>query len=74
MFYVYIIEKGEKKKIYIGYTGSLDQRLKEHGRCNEVDLLYYEAYKNDTDARERERKLKMYGSAWNGLKKRLTLC
>ena len=37
----------------------------------DVDLIYYEAYKNRQDAEERERSFKMSGSVYNGLVKRI---
>ena len=36
-------------------------------------LVYYEAYNNEMQARERERKLKQYGSSYQGLLKRIGL-
>jgi predicted GIY-YIG superfamily endonuclease len=38
-----------------------------------AELIYYESYQTETLARARENKLKQYGSAWHGLKKRLNL-
>ena len=35
-------------------------------------LVYYEAYLNEQDARDRERMLKHYGAARGRLKKRIT--
>ena len=34
-------------------------------------LIYYEAYVSESDARERERKLKQYGAGRGHLKKRI---
>jgi hypothetical protein len=39
----------------------------------EPKLLYYEAYNNDKVAKEREKKLKIRGSAYQGLIKRIGL-
>jgi len=69
MFYTYILKKGENSSFYIGYTGDLRRRIKQHGPC---ELLYYEAYLTKKQAMEREGKLKQYGSAWRALKKRIT--
>ena len=52
--------------MYIGYTGDLRQRIKDHnqGKTKSIKhripfkLIYYEAYKNKTDARKREIELK----------------
>lgn len=60
MYYVYLIKNRLSKQLYIGYTNDLNRRLKEHvGKT--PDLLYYEAYKSEKDARNRELKLKQRG-------------
>ncbi len=69
MYYLYVLQKNNK--FYIGYTGDLKRRIKQHQREGEVILIYYEAYKLEKLARDRERKLKYYGSAWRGLRKRI---
>ena len=82
MFYVYIIKSKKTGKIYIGYTSNLKIRLKEHN-TNRVfstkhkgpwELIYYEAYKSEADAKEREKQLKYYGKALGQLKKRIENC
>ena len=68
-----------QRKLYIGSTSDLRKRLDEHARkqspyTNKADdwkLVYYEAYRNREDARERERMLKSFGSAYGHLKKRI---
>ncbi|MDD5625762.1 MAG: GIY-YIG nuclease family protein [Patescibacteria group bacterium] len=70
MYYVYIIKNQIKKKIYIGYTDDLKRRIKEH-KNKDPELIYYEAYKLEKDARNRERKLKQRGQAIRHLKERL---
>ncbi len=60
MYYVYLIKNSKTDKTYIGSTNDLKRRIREH-RNKEPDLIYYEAYKNETDAREREKKLKQRG-------------
>ena len=71
MHYVYILKNEDTKKLYIGYSNNLKQRLKQHKLITNTGLIYYEAYQYEKDARSRERKLKMYGSAWRALKQRL---
>lgn len=80
MFYVYILNNPKVRKLYIGYTSDLRRRLKEHksGRVRttrvfgtDVELIYYEAYKNKEDAEEREKSFKKSGSVYNGLVKRI---
>lgn len=68
MYYVYIIKNQIKRKIYIGYSDDLKRRIKEH---KNPELIYYEAYKLEKDARNRERKLKQRGQAIRRLKERL---
>ena len=79
MFYVYILKSKKDDKLYIGYTEDLRRRLKEHkqGRSFNtkhrlpVELIYYEAYKNIDDAKDREKSFKHSGSVYNGLTKRI---
>ena len=71
MHYVYILKR-KKDEFYIGQTNDLVRRLEEHKNKYNCELVYYEAFKTEELSRERERKLKNYGSAWRALKKRLT--
>ena len=71
MFYVYILKELKSGRPYIGYTANLKARLKQHAAVRNVALVYYEAYSSSHEARARERKLKAYGSAWRGLKRRI---
>ena len=74
MYYVYVLKNKRMNRLYIGYTEDLNRRLNEHKKKDDsVELVYYEAYTYENQARARERKLKLYGSAWRGLKKRLGL-
>lgn len=74
MEYVYILKNKRTKRTYIGYTKDLKRRLIEHKKeDNDIELVYYEAYNNIKQAQLRERKLKLYGSAWRGLKRRIEL-
>ena len=74
MHYVYVLKKPDSSMVYIGYSGNLKQRIAEHSRSANHRgwlLVYYEAYRDETDARMRERKLKQYGSSRGSLKKRI---
>ncbi|MBP9802630.1 GIY-YIG nuclease family protein [Patescibacteria group bacterium] len=80
MYYVYIL-KLYSDKFYIGYTQDLKRRLSEHkdgksyfvGREKSFKLVYFEAF-NDIDlAKQRERSLKNYGSAYKELLKRIAI-
>ena len=70
MYYVYLIRNLKTGNTYIGSTNDLKRRLQEH-RNKKPDLIYYEAYKDEIDAREREKKLKKRGQTVRRLKERL---
>lgn len=80
MYYIYIIQD-EFDKIYTGYSSNLKNRLRSHllgtttttAKFVNPKLIYYEAYLSEKLARERETKLKQYGSSYTGLIKRLGL-
>jgi putative endonuclease len=80
MFFVYIIQHSEDKDLYIGYTSNLKRRLEEHNACKnkstrrkvgEWQIVYCEIYRSQTDAENREKKLKHHGSAKHELYKRI---
>ncbi|MBY0538985.1 GIY-YIG nuclease family protein [Patescibacteria group bacterium] len=71
MHHVYILQNSASE-YYIGYTNDIERRLREHANKKPgYTLLYYESYQSQAAARDREQKLKYYGSAWRGLKKRI---
>ncbi len=65
-FYVYVLESKRNKQWYIGSTGNLVRRVKEHNLgLNQSTkayipwrLIYYEATLNQQDAKRREYYLK----------------
>ncbi|KKQ42312.1 MAG: hypothetical protein US60_C0020G0018 [Microgenomates group bacterium GW2011_GWC1_37_8] len=80
MYYVYLLKSVRKpERIYIGSTKDLKKRLQEHNsnkshftkNYSPWELIYYEAYKSEKDARVRESKLKQHGKGKQELKKRL---
>ena len=71
MYYVYVMQRIDTAELYIGYTKDLQRRYTEHKRKFPDRLIYYEAYRTESPARLRERKLKHYGSVWRALKKRI---
>jgi len=71
MYHVYILKQKGDNKFYIGYTKDLKQRIEQHKRKANFNLIYYETYQSEKTARNRERKLKYYGSAWRALRKRI---
>ncbi len=81
MHYVYILLSKRDNKLYIGSSNDLNKRLKEHNESKvfttasrrQLELIYYEAYKIERDARIREKRLKHFGKAYQELKKRLTI-
>jgi len=79
MYYVYLLKSQKSHWFYIGCTSNLKKRLKEHNDGESfstkiylpVKLIYYEAYISKSDAYEREKYLKQYGSGLRNLKDRL---
>lgn len=66
MYYVYILQSKRNNKLYAGFTKDLRSRIKKHKskgvhttkRMGEVELIFYEAFKNAKDARRREKYFK----------------
>ena len=74
MFYVYVLKNPKTGALYYGFTSNLKQRFAKHQDMPKHagwNLVYYEAYLNEQDARDRERMLKKYGAARGHLKKRI---
>ena len=60
MYYVYILKHPSEDDIYIGFSTDLCSRMKAHkSEHREWRLACYEAYASETDARARERRLKV---------------
>jgi len=65
-YYVYVIESLKNDELYVGYTVDLRKRLAEHNRGLNFStkpympwqLIHYEAYKSEKDAKRREKYLK----------------
>ena len=65
-YYIYILFNKTRNFIYIGYSENLIQRIQEHnkGRSQSTKahrplrLIHYEAYRNKSDAKRREKYLK----------------
>lgn len=68
-YYTYILQSEKNNSLYIGYTSDLRKRVKEHndGKSQATrpfrpyKLIFYEAFLNKIDAKERETYLK---SGW----------
>ncbi|MEK6916853.1 MAG: GIY-YIG nuclease family protein [Nanoarchaeota archaeon] len=58
MFYFYILRSLKNKKLYLGYTPNLKERVKSHNDGENkatkpnipYELIYYSAFKNKHDA------------------------
>ena len=79
MYYVYVLKSKKDGDGYIGSTKDLRRRFQEHNN-GEVpstrprrpfELIYYEAYISEKDARLRESKLKLKSRAYAQLRKRI---
>lgn len=81
MFYVYIIKSRTDGKLYIGFTNDLKKRFSEHNQGGSLStksrkpftLIYYEAYRSEANAKNREWQLKKYGQAYRRLKERIKI-
>ena len=71
MYYVYVLRNIRTKEFYYGYTNNLQRRFAQHNENKQFELIYYEAYKSEIDARKRERRLEHYAQALTALKTRL---
>ena len=66
MYYFYVLKIRQNGKLYKGYTNNLKRRLAEHRRGDSTftskngifDLVFYEAYSDERDARKAERYFK----------------
>ena len=66
MYYVYALVSNKRKRIYVGLTGDLKSRIREHnlGKTKSTKyykpwtLLYFEKLNTRVAARNREKKLK----------------
>ena len=66
MYYVYTLISLKDNQLYVGYTGNLKERLKNHSaglvdstrHRRPLRLIYYEACLNQRDALKREKYLK----------------
>ena len=79
MFYTYLIKSEKDNELYIGSTNDLRRRFLEHNQGlnrstkyrKPFKLIYYEAYKSEDDARQREHNLKLRANALSQLKRRI---
>jgi len=65
-YYVYMLQSRKNQDLYVGYTTDLKARLERHNKGFNVStkpyrpwqLIHYEAYRNEDDAKRREKYLK----------------
>lgn len=65
-YYVYVLKSIVKDFLYVGFTSDLKKRFQEHNNGEELstkhyaplELIHYEAYRNEKDAKRREEYLK----------------
>jgi len=65
-YYVYLLQSLKNRSLYIGYTTDLRKRLDYHNNGRNAStksympwqLIHYEAYRNEDDAKRREKYLK----------------
>ena len=79
MFYLYVLKSKKDENLYIGSTNNLQRRFREHNAGDvestrprrPLELIYYEAYSVEEEARNREKQLKLRGHALGQLKRRI---
>lgn len=79
MFYVYMLRSKKDGDLYIGSTNNLRKRFVEHNTKKvfsakskvPFEIIYYEAYRVEKDARVREHNLKLGANDLGQLKRRL---
>lgn len=71
MYYIYVLKNKQSTELYYGYTNNLERRINEHNKEQKGELIYYEAYKSEIDACNREKRLKKYAQALTALKERI---
>ena len=79
MHYVYVIKGNSSPEYYIGYSTDLKKRIENHNAGGNTStrkgrpwkLIYYESFLKKSVARDREKKLKQRGRAWQELVKRI---
>ncbi len=79
MFCVYLLKSKKDNDLYIGYTNNLKRRVDDYSKGlvsstkarKPFDLIYFECYKSENDARHRGKNLKLRSRAFAQLKKRI---
>ena len=80
MFFVYVLKSKKDGHCYVGSTSDLKKRFREHnaGMVQSTqaripfEIVYFEGYRSEKDARIREKKLKLRSRAFEQLRKRIS--
>ncbi|MDO9027893.1 MAG: GIY-YIG nuclease family protein [Candidatus Roizmanbacteria bacterium] len=78
MYYFYILRSFKNKKLYLGYTPNLKERIESHNNGENkatkpnipYELIYYSAFKNQKDAINCEKYFKTT-AGWKRINKTL---
>ena len=77
MFYFFVLQNVEGE-LYFGSTKDLKRRISEHNTIRSLatknqywNLVYYEAFYSETNAREREQHIKQYDQSKRWLLQRI---
>jgi len=78
--WVYVLKSKKDGRCYVGSTNDLRKRFKEHNSGKvlstkdryPLNLIYYEVFRSEKDARKREQTLKNYGQGITNLYKRIS--
>lgn len=82
MYFFYVLKSTQDGELYFGYSEDLKQRFLQHnsGKVPSTKLkrplilVYYEAYRSQSDAKHREYSIKLRGNAYLQLKRRIKNC
>ncbi len=79
MYYFYVLVSKKDNELYWGFSTDLRERIDDHNRGKvhstkerrPLVLAYYEAYRSEEEARNRERQIKRRAKAFIALKRRI---
>ena len=79
MWYIYLLRSKKDSTLYLGYTNNLKRRFVEHNSKKNLstkhkapfELIYYESYRAQSDAKRRESMLKDHAQSYTALKQRI---
>ncbi|MEO0005674.1 MAG: hypothetical protein ABIK47_03510 [candidate division WOR-3 bacterium] len=71
MYYVYLIQNRANKRVRYGYAEDLRRCLREFNKTGDWELIYYEAYRAEEDAKKRANQLHYLGQSRIYIRRRL---